>query len=158
MAVTVKRISLWRCEVPNEPGALARTLEPLAAARASLRVVMGYRFPEHQERAAIEVYPVSGARATAAAQSAGLAASDVPCILVEGDDRPGLGARIGRALADGGINVAFLIAQVVGRRFSAVVGFGDGAAADAATRLIKAACKEPPKPRRKPARKPTRRR
>ena len=45
MAVTVKRIGLWRSEVANEPGALARTLEPLAASRASLRVVMGYRFP-----------------------------------------------------------------------------------------------------------------
>jgi hypothetical protein len=137
--------------VPNEPGALARTLEPLAAARASLRVVMGYRFPEHHERAAIEVYPITGARATAAAQAAGLAASDVPCLLVEGDDRPGLGARIGRALADGGINVAFLIAQVVGRRFSAVIGFGDRAAADAAITHVKAACKELPKARRKPA-------
>ena len=57
MAVTVKRIGLWRSEGANEPGALARTLEPLAASRASLRVVMGYRFPEHQERAAIEGLP-----------------------------------------------------------------------------------------------------
>ena len=73
MAVTVKRIGLWRSEVVNEPGALASTLEPLAASRASLRVVTGYRFPEHQERAAIEVYPVAGARVTAAAQAAGLA-------------------------------------------------------------------------------------
>src|SRR5262245_25650496 len=92
MAVTVKRIGLWRAEVANEPGALARTLEPLAASRASLRVVMGYRFPEHQERAAIEVYPVAGARVTAAAQAVGLAPSDLACLLVEGDDRPGLGA------------------------------------------------------------------
>ncbi|HLK11678.1 MAG TPA: hypothetical protein VKW76_09875 [Candidatus Binatia bacterium] len=153
MAVTVKRIGLWRCEVPNEPGALARTLEPLAAARVGLRVVMGYRFPEHQERAAIEVYPIAGARATAAAQAAGLAAADAACLLVEGDDRPGLGARIGRALADGGLNVAFLIAQVVGRRFAAVIGFADAAAADAAAPLVKAACKAPAKPRRKPARR-----
>src|SRR5262249_43683690 len=83
MAVTVKGIGLWRSEVANEPGALARTLEPLAASRASLRVVMGYRFPEHQERAAIEVYPVAGARVTAAAQAAGLAPSDLACLLVE---------------------------------------------------------------------------
>ena len=153
MAVTVKRIGLWRSEVANEPGALARMLEPLAAARASLRVVMGYRFPEHRERAAIEVYPVAGARATAAAQAAGLAPSDLACLLVEGEDRPGLGARIGRALADGGVNVAFVIAQVVGRRFSAVIGFADAAAASSATRLVKAACKAPPAPRRKAARR-----
>ena len=61
MAVTVKRIGLWRSEVANEPGALARTLEPLAAARTSLSVVMGYRFPEHQE-ASWAIGMISGAR------------------------------------------------------------------------------------------------
>ena len=75
------------------------------------------------------------------------------CLLIQGDDRPGLGARISRALADGGVNVAFVIAQVVGRRFSAVIGFADAAAADSATRLVKAACKAPPAPGRKAARR-----
>ena len=51
------------------------------------------------------------------------------------------------------VNVAFVIAQVVGRRFSAVIGFADAAAASSATRLVKAACKAPPAPRRKPARR-----
>src|SRR5262249_44023749 len=91
MAVTVKRIGLWRSEVANEPGALARTLEPLAASRASLRVVMGYRFPEHQERAAIEVYPVVGARAAGAPGAARLPPSPRASLLVEGDDRRGPG-------------------------------------------------------------------
>src|SRR5439155_21229389 len=30
MSVTIKRITLWRIEVENKPGVLARTLEPLA--------------------------------------------------------------------------------------------------------------------------------
>jgi len=34
MALTVKRITLWRREVENEPGILAGTLEPLANAGA----------------------------------------------------------------------------------------------------------------------------
>ena len=114
---------------------------------------MGYRFPEHRERAAIEVYPVAGRRATAAAQAAGLAPSDLVCLLIQGDDRPGLGARISRALADGGVNVAFVIAQVVGRRFSAVIGFADAAAANAATPLVKAASKAPPALRKKARRR-----
>src|SRR5437870_13752910 len=101
MAVTVKRITLWRADVDNHPGVLARALEPLAQAGADLRLVMGYRLPHTPERAAIELYPVSGKRATAAAAEAGLAESrDIPCLLVEGDNRPGLGAAIARGLAD----------------------------------------------------------
>ena len=146
MAVTVKRITLWRADVDNHPGVLARALEPLAQAGADLRLVMGYRLPHTPERAAIELYPVSGKRATAAAAAAGLAESrDIPCLLVEGDNRPGLGAAIARGLADAGINIAFLVAQVVGRRFTATFGFGDEATAATATRVIKAAAAPPKK-------------
>ncbi len=140
MAVSVKRITLWRADVENRPGVLATTLEPLARAGADLRLVMGYRFPQTPEHSAIELYPVSGKKATAAAQEAGLAeARHIPCLLVEGDNRPGLGAAIARGLADAGLNIAFLIAQVVGRRFSASIGFDDDAAATQAARIIKQA-------------------
>jgi hypothetical protein len=148
MALTVKRITLWRREVENEPGVLARTLEPLAQAGADLRLVMGYRFPETTSRAAIELYPVAGKKAVAAAQAAGLGVFDLACLLVEGDNRTGLGAAIGRALADAGINVVFLVAQVIGRRFTAIMGFDDDAAAAVATKTIKAAGK-PVKGRRR---------
>jgi hypothetical protein len=142
MAVTVKRITLWRAEVANEPGVLARTLEPLAASGADLRLVMGYRLPQTPERSAIEVFPVSGKKVTSAAEGAGLAvANDIPCLLVEGDNRPGLGAAIARGLGDGGINIAFLIAQVIGRKFTAAFGFADESTAAAATRIIKDAAK-----------------
>jgi hypothetical protein len=150
MAITVKRISLWRADVENQAGVLARTLEPLAQAGADLRLVMGYRFPQTPDRSAIELYPVSGKRATAAAQAAGLAqANDIPCLLVEGDNRPGLGAAIARGLADAGLNIAFLMAQVVGRRFAAAVGFADEAAATTASRVIKQAAAAKKSPRRK---------
>ena len=139
MALTVKRITLWRREVDNQPGVLAQTLEPLAEAGADLRLVMGYRFPEQTTRAAIEVFPVAGKKATAAAEQAGLRAFELPCLLVEGDNRPGFGADMGRALADAGINIVFLVAQVMGRRFTAVVGVESEEAATSATRTIKAA-------------------
>jgi hypothetical protein len=139
MALTVKRITLWRREIENRPGALASTLEPLAAAGADLRLVMGYRYPETTSRAAIEVFPVTGKKAVKAAQGAGLEAFQLACLLVEGDNRPGLGAGIGRALAEAGTNIAFLVAQVIGRRFTAVVGLESDAAAAAAAKLIKTA-------------------
>src|SRR5262245_58947228 len=136
MALSVKRITLWRAEVENQPGVLARTLEPLARAGADLRVVMGYRFHQAPERAAIELYPVVGKKATAAAGDAGLSPSEIPCLLIEGDNRPGLGAAIGRGLADAGLNLAFVIAQVIGRKFTAAIGFDDGTAATAAVGVV----------------------
>jgi hypothetical protein len=137
MAVTVKKIVLWRREVENKPGVLAETLEPLAGAGADLQVVMGYRFPGSESQAAIEVYPVSGKKLTAAAQEAGLSASSIPTLLVEGDNKPGLGHTIARAIADAGINLGFLVAQVIGRRYSAVIGFEDESDARKAAALIK---------------------
>src|SRR5438552_3033185 len=104
---------------------------------ADLRVVMGYRFPTTPERSAVELYPVGGRRVTAAAGQGGLAASDIPCLLVEGDNRPGWGAQMARALADAGINIAFVMAQVIGRRFAAVLGLENDAAAAEAMKIIK---------------------
>jgi len=141
MALSVKRVTLWRADVDNRPGVLAQTLEPLAAAGGSLRVVMGYRLPQMHERAVIELHPVSGKRQTDAAQRAGLSAAPIPCLLIEGDDRPGLGAAMARALGDAGVNIAFLMAQVVGRRFSALIGFDDETAIDAGARAVKGAAR-----------------
>jgi hypothetical protein len=137
MAVTVKRITLWRSEVENKPGLLAQSLKPLADAGASLQVVMAYRFPGEPTRGAIELSPVSGKKSQLAAQAAGLDRSSIPTLLAMGDDRPGLGSEIAEAIAVAGINVSFMVVQVVGRRYSAVYGFETEEEAQIATNLIK---------------------
>jgi len=123
MPVSVRRIELWRSEVANRPGTLSGVLASLAEVGADLRLVMVYRFPGDESRGAVELYPVTGKRARATAQSSGLSESGIPTLLVEGDDRPGAGAGIAQSIAEAGINLAFLVAQVVGRRYSAVIGF-----------------------------------
>lgn len=144
MAISVRKITLWRNEVENRPGTLANTLEPLANAGVDLRAVMGYRYPGEGNKAAVELYPVSGKKAASAAQSAGLSATSIPTLVVEGDNRPGLGAQMARGLADAGINLSFLVAQVVGRRYSALVGFETDADAKRATGVIKKATASKP--------------
>jgi hypothetical protein len=144
MAVTVKKISLWRKEIANRPGALAGALSSLAEAGADLKLVMSYRFPGDESRGAVELYPVTGRRATAAGRDAGLSDSGIPTPLVEGDDRPGGGSAMTRAMGEAGINLAFFVAQVVGRRYSAVIGFDSEADLKRATPMIRKA---------KPARK-----
>ncbi len=139
MALTVKKATLWRTEVENRPGALARVLEPLAGAGANLQVVMGYRYPGDESRAAIEVCPIAGKKIVAAAGAAGLSASAIPALIVQGEDRPGLGCSLARSLADAGINMSFQVAQVLGRRFTAVFGFESQDDAKRAMSLVKRA-------------------
>ena len=137
MAVTVKKAMLWRKEVDNRPGMLASTLQPLAEAGADLQVVMAYRYPGGEDKAAIELHPVSGRKPNAAARAAGLAPSSISVLLVEGDNKPGLGHAIAKALGEAGINMSFVMAQVVGRKYAAVFGFENQADANKAATLIK---------------------
>ena len=142
MAISVKKVTLWRTEVENKPGALSSVLAPLAEVGADLQVVMGYRYYDEDNKAAIEICTVSGRKPAIAASKAGLNASDIHTLLVQGDNRPGVGHAIAQAMAEGGINVMFLVAQVVDTRFSAVMGFEDEAASKQATTLIKKAVKK----------------
>ena len=139
MAVTVKKITLWRKELENQSGTLAKTLEPLAGVGVDLQVVMGYRHPEGGTKAAVEIYPITGKKSAAKAQEAGLVASSIPALLVEGDNKPGLGHKIAKAISTAGINMAFLMALVIGKKYSSVIGFENEADATAAVTLIKKA-------------------
>jgi hypothetical protein len=136
MAITVKKTVLWRKELNNQPGKLAGALEPLAQSEADLKLVMLYRFPG-TDKGAVEVHPISGRKAIGIARSTGLAPSSIPVLLVEGDNRAGLGYAIAKAVADSAINVSFLMAQVVGRRYAAVFGFENDTDATKAATLIK---------------------
>jgi hypothetical protein len=139
MPVTVKNISLWRKEVQNKPGILSQTIEPLARAGADLHVVMAYRYPGDETKAAIELYAITGKKSVAAAEQAGLTASTIPTLLVEGDNKPGLGHALAQAIAEAGIDLNFLIAQVIGRKYSAVIGFANETDAQKAKAIIKKA-------------------
>jgi len=139
MAVTVKKIVLWRKEIENRTGILANALAPLANAGTDIQVVMAYRFPRQESKAAIELYPVTGRKAVTAANEAGFSASAIPALLVEGDNRAGLGYTTAQAIADAGINMDFVVAQVIGKKYSAIFGFESEADATKGAAEIKKA-------------------
>jgi hypothetical protein len=151
MAINIKQLNLYRCERPNRAGALAEVLGPLAQAGCDLQLVMGYRLPEDRHRAAIEVFPLKGSKALAAADAAGLQTAAMPCLRVTGDNRPGMGAAIAERLADTGINMNFLVTQVMGKKFNCVIGFDSTGDANAAAGHIRAAVKAMGPARRKKA-------
>ena len=63
----------------------------------------------------------------------------IPTLLVEGDNSPGLGHAIAQSIADAGINLAFLVTVVIGRKYSSVIGFDSADDAKKASHLIKKA-------------------
>ena len=112
-----------------------------------------YRFPDAQ-KGAIDVNPISGRKFISTANCAGLAPSAVPVLLIESDNWHGLGYGLTKGIGDAGIDVSFVMAQVVGRRYAAVFGFkSDDDAAKAATLIKEAAtqtrarCRERLEPR-----------
>src|SRR5689334_16749159 len=139
MALTVKPIVLWRKEVDNRPGILANALAPLAHAGTDIQVVMAYRFPGEASKAAIELYPVKGKKSVTAAKETGFDESGIPALLVEGDNRAGIGYATAQAIADAGINMDFVVAQVIGRKYSAVFGFESEADAQKCAAIIRKA-------------------
>jgi len=56
---------------------------------------------------------------------------------VESDNQPGCGILIAQAIADAKINLDFLVAQVIGRRYSVVIGFESAEDAKKVASLIK---------------------
>jgi hypothetical protein len=133
-------------EVDHQPGLLARTLEPLAVAGVNLQAVMGYRLPGDRARAAIEVFPVTGAKALLAAQAAGLSQAAISAVRIDGENRPGLGHAIAKALGDAGVNIDFFVGQVSGDHHTTVIGFASREDADKAIPFIKGAVVAPRKP------------
>ena len=117
---------------------LALVLEPVAQSGMDLKVLMAYRYPGNEAKGAVELYPVSGKKAVAAAQAAGLTpAAEIPALLVEGSNKPGTGFATTAALAGAGINLAFLVAQVIGSKVSAVYGFDSEADRRKAVTLLR---------------------
>lgn len=137
MAVKITRVELWQTEIRNKPGTLAAVLEPLAQSKADLKIVRKYSVPGRSSRATVEIFAGKGRRAAIAARTAGFSVSSTPVLLVEGANRPGLAYAVANAVAWAGIGVRFLSAQVVGRRYSALLGFKTDDEARKASALIR---------------------
>jgi hypothetical protein len=124
MATKVSNVDVWAGEIPDRAGGLAAALEGLADAGAKIECCIARRQPEKPGSGVIFVSPVKGKKAQDAARRAGLQpATDVATLRVEGPDKPGVGARLARAIADQGISMRGLSAAVIGTKYVAYIGF-----------------------------------
>jgi hypothetical protein len=102
MALKVGRVEVWTGTIEDRPGGAAATLEALAQAGASLEMVLARRAPEQPGKGVLFVSPVKTGKAVRAAQAAGLGKPiGIHSLRIEGADKAGLGAAIGKAIALG---------------------------------------------------------
>jgi hypothetical protein len=122
MDFRLNRVQVWAAEVVDEPGGVARLLEPLAEAGANLEFIWSRRLDDKPGHGLLFVAPVTGLQQTRAAQSAGLQKSnDVVLLRIDGRDRPGLGHYLAACLAKAGINLRGMSMAAVNGQFVAYV-------------------------------------
>ncbi len=118
MKLNVSRTDTWAAAIDDHPGGLADKLAALAAAGANLEFIIARRAPEQRGSGVVFVTPLKGAKQIKAAEAAGFQKTgSLHSLRVEGADKPGMGAKLSRALAEAGINLRGLSAAALGKRY-----------------------------------------
>lgn len=122
MALKATKAEVWAVSIDDRAGGVGDKLEPLAKAGANFEMVFARRTPENPGKGMLFVTPVKGAKATRAARDAGMGTPQtIHSVRIEGGDRPGLGAKIARALGNAGISFRGISGIAIGRKFVSYV-------------------------------------
>ena len=142
MAYSIRKVDVWAAEIDDRPGGLAEKLEALAKAGASLEFIISRRTPGNPGKGVVFLTPIKGTKQQRAASEAGLNTTDsLHSVRVEGPDRPGLGIKMTRALADAAINMRGISAAALGRKSVTYFAFDNAEDADNAVKLLRKALK-----------------
>jgi hypothetical protein len=120
MADTVRTAQYFKMKVANKAGKCAGVLNSLSKAKVNLLAFSGFPL---KRRAQLDFVPSDPAAFKTAARRAKLTVrGPKTCFLVEGDDRPGAGARLMARLAAAKVNVTSLQAVSAGAgRYGAII-------------------------------------
>jgi len=135
MALKVGKAELWSVAIADRPGGAADMIEPLANAGASFEFVHVRRTDPGKGLAFVA--PVKGAKVVKVAKAVGFDKWTVPAVRIEGPDKPGVAAKIMRALGNAGISFRGMSVNAVSRKFVCYVGFDNVADAAKAASVLK---------------------
>ena len=137
MALKATRADVWAVTIEDRPGGAAEKLDALAQGGANLEMLLARR-TDQPGQGVMFVTPVKGAKTLKAAQAAGFGKPEhIHSVRVEGGDKPGLGAKIARALGDAGINVRGISAVAIGRKFISYIACDSAEDANRAVGVLK---------------------
>ena len=118
MKLNVSRTDTWAATIDDRPGGLADKLDALAAAGANLEFIIARRAPEQRGSGVVFVTPLKGAKQIKAADAAGFQKTEsLHSLRIEGADKPGMGAKLTKALAEAGVNLRGFSAAAIGKRY-----------------------------------------
>lgn len=138
MALKVSRVELWTASIDDRAGGAADKLEPLSKAGANFEFVFSRRTPEQPGRGMLFVTPVKGTKVVQAAQAAGFTKPEnLHSVRIEGANKPGVTAKVARALANAGISFRALSATGIGSNFVNYVALDTAEDAAKAVSLLK---------------------
>jgi hypothetical protein len=119
MALKVSKAEVWAATIDDRPGGAAEKLEALSKAGANLEMLLARR--SEPGRGVMFVTPLKGRAAKAAPEQGMGQPPTIHSVRIEGGDKPGLGAKIARALGDAGINFRGMSAIAIGKKFVSFV-------------------------------------
>lgn len=138
MNLKTTRVELWMAEIADQSGCLARTLRAIADYGGDLDFVVARRMPEKPGRGVVFVSPLVGTEQLENASEVGLRrAIDMPALKIEGNDSPGAGGKILKAIADAGVSLQEISTTVLGNRFVCYAGFDSIADLEKAEMAVK---------------------
>ncbi len=138
MKLDISRVDVWAAGIKDRPGGLAEKLELLAQAGANLEFVIARRASK-PKTGVVFATPVKGLKKEKAARRAGFKKTkSLQGLRVAATDSPGLGAKLGRKLADANVNLRGFSGAAIGKRAVFYLAFDRPADVNKAIRLLKA--------------------
>jgi hypothetical protein len=124
----------------DKPGSLSNKLNCLEEAGVDLDFIIARRAPENPGSGVVFISPLRGDKEVRAASTLGFAiSSSIAAVRVEGENEPGVAARLTDLIADAEINMRGFSGAVVGNKYVAYIGFDSPQDANRAASIIEEA-------------------
>lgn len=124
MMLKTTKMDVWAAPIDDAPGGLAKLLRALADHGVDLDSLLARREGAMKGKGVVFLAPRHGGAELHRLEETGLhAASHTATLKIEGEDRPGLGAELVRVIADAGVNLHGLTANVIGHKFVCYASF-----------------------------------
>jgi len=138
MKLDVARVDVYSANLQDKPGALAKKLAVLSDAGADLEFLLAHPREKRRGKSVAYVGPLKGAAQNKAARKARFTkANRLSVLRVEGPDKPGIGARVTKAVGDAGINVREISTVTTGKKFVVHIVLDSAADATQAARILR---------------------
>ncbi len=138
MNLEMTHVDVWSTEIDDQPGGLALKLRAMADYGTDLDCVIARREANKAGRGLVFISPLSDREPMEKADEAGFRrVTNIATLRVEGDNSPGMGAKLARTVADVGVNLHGFSAMAAGKRFICYLGFDSIADRDKAEAALR---------------------